>query len=62
VPPTGRVALLPIMMEEEKTEEGEMDTIPGLEVMWDEAPESITQSEDGDGGVRETVLKALARE
>jgi hypothetical protein len=50
------------MMEEGKTEEGEMDTIPTLEVMWDEAPESITQSEDGDGGVRETVLKALARE
>jgi hypothetical protein len=49
------------MMEEGKTE-GEMDTIPGLEVMWDEAPESITQSEDGGDGASETVLKALARE
>jgi hypothetical protein len=23
--------------------------------MWDDTPESITQSEDGDGGVRETI-------
>jgi hypothetical protein len=36
-------------------------TIPGLAVMWEEAPESITQSEEFGGGVRETVLKALAR-
>jgi len=36
-------------------------TTPGLAVMWEEAPESITQSEDPSGGVRETVLKALAR-
>jgi hypothetical protein len=48
-------------MEEGKEEEGDAVTIPGLAVMWEEAPESITQSEEPGGGVRETVLKALAR-
>jgi hypothetical protein len=32
-----------------------------LAVIWEEAPESITQSKELGGGVRETVLKALAR-
>jgi hypothetical protein len=50
------------MMEDGKTGEKEMVTIPGWEAMWDDAPESITQSEDGDDGVREMVLKAFARE
>jgi hypothetical protein len=48
-------------MEEGKEENGVAVTIPGLAVMWEEAPESITQSEEFGGGVRETVLKALAR-
>jgi hypothetical protein len=43
-------------------EEGDMVTIPELAAMWEEAPESITQSEEVRGGVRETMLKALARE
>jgi hypothetical protein len=62
VPTTGSVAPLPTMMEEGKVEEGDMVTIPELAAMWEEAPESITQSEEVGGGVRETVLKALARE
>jgi hypothetical protein len=60
VPITGRAAPLSRMMEEGKPEE-EGVTILGWEVMWDEVPESSTQSADGGGGVRETVLKALAR-
>jgi hypothetical protein len=48
-------------MEEGKEEEDEAVTIPGLAVIWEEAPESITQSEELGGGLRETVLKALAR-
>jgi hypothetical protein len=49
------------MMEDGKPDEGVMVTIPGLEAIWEVAPESITQSEEAGGGVRETVLKALAR-
>jgi hypothetical protein len=49
------------MMEEGKVE-GDMVIIPELVAMWEEAPESMTQSEEDGGGVRETVLKALARE
>jgi hypothetical protein len=49
-------------MEEGKEEEGDTVTIPALEATWEEAPESITQSEVLEGGVRETVLKALARD
>jgi hypothetical protein len=49
------------MIEEGKTGELEGVTIPGWAAMWDDAPESSTQSEDGGGGVRATVLKALAR-
>ena len=52
---------MPTIMEEGKEEEGDAVTIPGLAVIWEEAPESITQSEEFGGGVRETVLKALAR-
>jgi len=52
----GRVAPLPTIMEEGKEEEGDAVTIPGLAVIWEEAPESITQSEELGGGVRETVL------
>jgi hypothetical protein len=47
-------------MEEGTGVDGEEMTIPGLDAMWEEAPESNTQSEVLDGGVRETVLKALA--
>ena len=61
MPITGRVAPLPTTMEEGKEENGVAVTIPGLAVMWEEAPESITQSEELGGGVREIVLKALAR-
>jgi hypothetical protein len=49
-------------MEEGKEEVEDMVTIPGLEAMWEVAPESSTQSEELGGGVRETVLKALARD
>ena len=64
MPTTGRVAPLPTTMEEEKGEEDVRVTIPGLEAMWEEAPESKTQSVlfGGVGGVSETVLKAWARE
>jgi hypothetical protein len=62
VPSTGRVAPFPTTMEEGKEEEGDEVIIPGLEVMWEEAPKSMTHSEEGDGGARETVLNALARE
>jgi len=47
-------------MEEAKGEDGDKVTIPELEAMWEEAPESTTQSEALGGGVRETVLNALA--
>jgi hypothetical protein len=47
---------------EEGKEVEDMVTIPGLEAMWEVAPESSTQSEGLGGGVRETVLKALARD
>jgi hypothetical protein len=40
------------MIEEGKTGELEGVTIPGWAAMWDDAPESSTQSEDGGGGVR----------
>jgi hypothetical protein len=49
-------------MEEGKEEEDDEVIIPGLEVMWEEAPESMTHSEEGDDRARETVLNALARE
>jgi hypothetical protein len=49
-------------MEEGKEEVEDMVTIPGVEAMWEVAPESSTQSEELDGGVRETVLKAFARD
>jgi hypothetical protein len=49
-------------MEEVKEEVEDMVTIPGLEAMWEVAPESSTQLEELDGGVRETVLKAFARD
>jgi hypothetical protein len=62
VPMTGSVAPLPTMMEEGKVEEENMVTIPELAVMWEEAPESMTQSEEVGGEVRETVLTAVARE
>lgn len=62
MPITGRVAPLPTTMEEGKEEVEDMVTIPGLEAMWEVAPESSTQSEELGGGVRETVLKALARD
>jgi len=39
-----------------------MVTIPGFAAMCDEAPESMTHSEGFGGGVRETVLNALARD
>jgi hypothetical protein len=42
--------------------DGEEGTIPGLEAMWEEAPESNTQSDVLGGGVRATVLNALASE
>jgi hypothetical protein len=48
-------------MAEGKEEEEDMVTIPVFEVMWELAPESMTQSEGLGGGLRETVLKALAR-
>jgi hypothetical protein len=48
-------------MEDGNEEDGDAVTIPGWAVMWEEEPESITQSEELGGGVRETVLKALAR-
>ena len=57
---TGKVAPLPTTMEEGKEEDGDKVTIPELEAMWEEAPESTTQSEVLGGGVRETVLNALA--
>ena len=57
---TGKVAPLPTTMEEGKEEDGDKVTIPELEVMWEEAPDSTTQSEALGGGVRETVLNALA--
>jgi len=57
---TGKVAPLPTTMEEGKGEDGDKVTIPELEAMWEEAPESTTQSEVLGGGVRETVLNALA--
>ena len=55
---------MPTTMEEGKGEKGEVVTIPGLglEAIWEEAPESMTQSEVLGGGVRVTVLKALARD
>jgi hypothetical protein len=49
-------------MEEGKEVEGDRATIPGLEAMWEEAPESSTQTEELGGGVRLTVLKKAARE
>jgi len=49
------------MMEEGKEEVGDMVTIPGFAAMCEEAPESMTHSEELGGGVRDTVLKALAR-
>ena len=61
MPTTGRVAPLPTTMEEGKTEEDEGVTIPGLEAIWEVASESTTQSELP-GGVRVTVLNALARD
>ena len=61
MPTTGRVAPLPTTMEEGKVEEEDKVTIPELDAMWEEAPESTTQSLLP-GGVRVTVLKALARE
>ena len=57
---TGKVAPLPTTMEEGKEEDGDKVTIPELEAMWEEAPESTTQSEALGGGVRETVLNTLA--
>jgi hypothetical protein len=39
-------------MEEGKEEDGVVVTIPGLVVMWEEAPESITQSKELGGGMR----------
>jgi hypothetical protein len=62
VPSTGKVASFPTTMEEGKEEEDDEVIIPGLEVMWEEAPESMTHSEEGDDRARETVLNALARE
>ena len=55
---------MPTTMEEGKKEDGDTVTIPGLEAMWEEAPESKTQSMlfGGVGGVSETVLKAWVRE
>jgi hypothetical protein len=47
---------------EEGKGDGEEVTIPGLEAMWEEAPESNTQSDVLGGGVRATVLNALASE
>jgi hypothetical protein len=38
-----------------------MVTIPGFAAMCEEAPESMTHSEELGGGVRDTVLKALER-
>jgi hypothetical protein len=48
------------MMEEGK--EGDNATIPGLEAIWEEAPELRTHSEVLGGGLRLTVLKAAARD
>ena len=62
MPTTGRVAPLPTMMEGGKEEDGDMVTILGLEAMCEVAPESTTQFEVLGGGLRETVLKALARD
>jgi hypothetical protein len=50
------------MMEEGKEVEGDSAIIPGLAAMWEDAPESSTQSEEPGGGLRLTVLKAAARE
>jgi len=50
------------MMEGGKEEDGDMVTIPGLEAMCEVAPESTTQFEVLGGGLRETVLEALARD
>jgi len=61
VPTTGRMAPLPTTIEDGKEEDGEAVIIPGLEAIWEEAPESITHSEELGGGDRVTVLKALAR-
>ena len=55
------MAPFPTTMEEGKEEVGDMVTIPGFAAMCDEAPESMTHSEGFGGGVRETVLNALAR-
>ena len=61
MPTTGRVAPFPTTIEEGKEEVGDIVTIPGVPAMWEEAPESKTQSELLGGGLRLTVLKALAR-
>ena len=54
---TGRVAPLPTMMEVGKEGEDVGVTIPGFAAMWEEAPESKTQSVLP-GGVSDTVLNA----
>jgi hypothetical protein len=62
VPATGRMAPFPTTMEEGTEEDGDRVTIPELEAICEEAPESNTQSEVLEGEMRETVLNALASE
>jgi hypothetical protein len=50
------------MEEGKEEEEGDNATIPGFEVIWEEAPESRTHSLVLGGGLRLTVLKAAARD
>jgi hypothetical protein len=56
VPATGRMAPFPTTMEEGTEEDGDRVTIPELEAICEEAPESNTQSEVLEGEMRETVL------
>jgi hypothetical protein len=49
-------------MEEGTKEDGDGVTIPELEAICEEAPESNPYSEVLEGGVRETVLNTLASE
>jgi hypothetical protein len=44
-------------MEEGKGEEGDMVAIPRLEATWEEAPESVTKSEELRGGGRDRQVR-----
>lgn len=57
VPRTRRMMTLPTTMEEGKGEEGDMVAIPRLEATWEEAPESVTKSEELRGGGRDRQVR-----